>query len=92
MALTKSIIPDLQRMLGAENVLLAKEDLIPYSFDGTAALKQMPEAVIFPRRTGEVSSVLKMANETRTPVVTRGAGAEAKIGTARVTTEALATR
>jgi glycolate oxidase len=71
---TNALIPDLQRLLGAENVLTAKEDLIPYSFDGTAALKQLPEAVIFPRTTNEVSSVLRMSNASRTPVVTRGAG------------------
>jgi glycolate dehydrogenase FAD-linked subunit len=74
MPLTNALIPDLQRLLGAENVLIAKEDLIPYSFDGTAALKQLPEAVIFPRKTSEVSSVLRMANASKTPVVTRGAG------------------
>jgi glycolate oxidase len=74
MPMTNALIPELQQMLGAENVLTAKEDLIPYSFDGTAALKQMPGVVIFPRSTAEVSSVLKMANATNTPVVTRGAG------------------
>ena len=30
---------DLRRLLGAANVLTAKEDLIAYSFDGTAALQ-----------------------------------------------------
>jgi glycolate oxidase len=71
---TNALILDLHRLLGAENVLTAKEDLIPYSFDGTAALKQLPEAVIFPRNTEEVSAVLRMANASKTPVVTRGAG------------------
>src|SRR6266581_5033156 len=65
---------DLSRLVGPANVLTAKEDLIPYSFDGTAALQQMPACVVFTRSTAEVAGVLKLANETKTPVVTRGSG------------------
>ena len=32
------------------NVLVEREDLIPYSFDATAALRKVPEVVVFPRR------------------------------------------
>ncbi len=39
MPLAPKIIPDLQQIVGAENVLTAREDLIPYSFDGTAAMQ-----------------------------------------------------
>jgi glycolate oxidase len=60
--------------VGRENVLTSKEDLIPYSFDGTAGLRQMPECVVFARGTKEVSAILKLANQTKTPVVTRGSG------------------
>ena len=35
-------------LLGTENVLTQKEDILPYGFDGTAALKCLPEAVVFP--------------------------------------------
>jgi glycolate oxidase len=51
-----------------------KEDLIPYSFDGTAAMQQMPGCVAFVRNAEEIRGVLRIANETRTPVVTRGSG------------------
>lgn len=61
-------------LLGTENVLTAAEDLIPYGFDGTAALKQRPRAVVFPKDATEVSAVLKLAREHRVPVVTRGSG------------------
>ena len=69
-----TIIPELQRLLGTDEVLTRKEDLIPYSFDGTAALRQMPGAVVFARNTEQVASVLKLANQAKTPVVTRGSG------------------
>ena len=64
----------LQRLLGAENVLLSQEDLIPYSFDGTAALSQMPGCVVFVRTAEEVSAILKEANRLKIAVVTRGSG------------------
>ncbi len=74
MALASTLISELQRLLGAGEVLTCKEDLIPYSFDGTAALRQMPGAVVFPKTTDQVVSVLRLANQTKTPVVTRGSG------------------
>jgi glycolate oxidase len=69
-----NIVAELERLLRPGNVLLKKEDLIPYSFDGTAALRQMPGCVVFATTTDEVRKVLKLANETRTAVVTRGSG------------------
>jgi len=68
------VIDDLQQLLGTASVLTAREDLIPYGFDGTAALKQLPRVVVFPRSAAEVSAVLKIAREHRAPVVTRGSG------------------
>jgi glycolate oxidase len=68
------MIDALIRLLGPDNVLTSKEDLIPYGFDGTAALKQLPRAVVFPRTAGEIAAILKLAREQRTPVVTRGSG------------------
>jgi len=64
----------LRSLVGAENVLTSKEDLIPYSFDGTAALQQMPGCVVLARNRDHIRAVLQYANETRTPVVTRGSG------------------
>jgi len=74
MALAQTTVFELRRILDAERVLTEKEDLIPYSFDGTAVLQQMPGCVVFARNTDEVSQVLKFANQTRTAVVTRGSG------------------
>ena len=64
----------LRRLVGPANVLTSKEDLIPYSFDGTAAMQQMPGCVVFACSTAEVAGVLKVANESKTAVVTRGSG------------------
>src|SRR5512136_1076465 len=74
MSLGPKILPELRHLLGADNVLTEKEDLIPYSFDGTAALQQMPGCVVFAKTKEQVASVLKLASQTRTAVVTRGSG------------------
>jgi len=72
--LAQGVIDELQRRVGAANVLTAEEDLIPYSYDGTAALRQMPGCVVFPSKTQDVSEVLRFANASKIPVVTRGSG------------------
>ncbi|MFM8877634.1 MAG: FAD-binding oxidoreductase, partial [Verrucomicrobiota bacterium] len=55
-------------------VLTSAEDLTVYAFDGTAALTQQPGCVVFARTTTDVQAVLRLAQRTGTPVVTRGSG------------------
>ena len=74
MANLTPISAQLAAILPAERILTSAEDLIPYSFDGTAALSQRPAAVVFAATTEEVSRLLKWANETRTVIVPRGSG------------------
>jgi glycolate oxidase len=74
MSLSHSVIARLRSILGSDHVLTAREDLISYSFDGTAALQQLPGVVVLARSTADVVAVLKLATETKTPVVTRGSG------------------
>ena len=61
-------------MIPTERVLTAAEDIIPYSFDGTAALSQRPAAVVLATTTDEVSKLVKWANKTKTPLIARGSG------------------
>ena len=74
MPLPTATLAQLRTIVGADQVLTSQEDLIPYSFDGTAALNQMPGCVAFVTTTEQVAAVLKLANATRTPLVTRGSG------------------
>ena len=70
----ESLLPCLAAIVGADQVLSAREDLLPYAFDGTAALKQLPDAVVFPKTTAEVAACVELAAENRIPIVTRGSG------------------
>ncbi len=65
----------LSQALGAPNVLTAPEDVLPYAFDGTAALpRQAPAVVVFPADTVQVAAVLRAARAHGAPVVPRGSG------------------
>jgi glycolate dehydrogenase FAD-linked subunit len=58
----------------ADAILTTREDLVPYSFDGTALLQQMPAAVVFAKRVDEVSRLLEAANRHELVIVPRGSG------------------
>ncbi len=68
------LYPSLQAIFSADSLLTSPEDLVPYSFDGTAALQQMPGIVAFAKSTAQVVDLLKLANAQKFPVVTRGSG------------------
>jgi glycolate oxidase len=67
-------ISKLRSILGKENVLTAKEDLNAYSYDGTTSWARMPDVVVLPTTTEQVSKIMKLANENRIPVTARGGG------------------
>ncbi len=74
MPLTESQLADLRTLVGPEHVLTSPEDLVAYGFDGTAALRQRPEAVVLPADTAQVAACVRLASEHGIPVVTRGSG------------------
>lgn len=85
MPLAPDVLKTLQTIAGSDPLLTAPEDLIPYSFDGTAALRQMPACVILPTQKEQVVQILQLANQTRTPIVTRGSGTGLSGGSLPVT-------
>jgi glycolate dehydrogenase FAD-linked subunit len=58
----------------ADAILTAREDLLPYSFDATAALQQIPSAVVLAKSVDEVSRLLEAANRQSLVIVPRGSG------------------
>ena len=74
MPLASNFVERLRAIVGNGNVLTAQEDLICYSFDGTAAIQQMPGCVAFVGTAQEIVRLLQLANETKVAVVTRGSG------------------
>jgi glycolate oxidase len=67
------LIDRLAKIVGRDGVLTTPEDLAAYSYDGTF-VEGGPDAVVLPRTTEQVSQVVALAAETRTPLVPRGMG------------------
>ncbi len=74
MTIKPEITSQLQKIVGKERVLTSKEDLIAYSYDSTTILSHLPDIIVFPTTTEQVSSILKLANDNLIPVTPRGGG------------------
>jgi glycolate oxidase len=74
MPLSEGTAAGFASIVGEDGVLVQPEDLVPYSFDGTAALKQRPEAVVFPRTAAQTAACVRLAASAKMPIVTRGSG------------------
>src|SRR3989339_825625 len=74
--LENTVIHDLKAILGEENVLTSIEDRYCYAYDATATGNDtyLPDIVVLPSTTEQVSKILKIANENNIPVLARGAG------------------
>jgi len=69
-----SIIDELKRIIGSEHVITDPDELENYSHDETPLYKCMPEVVLKPISTEQVSKIMKLAHEHNIPVTPRGGG------------------
>jgi glycolate oxidase len=69
-----SLITDLSALVAPTRVLHELEDLLPYGFDGTAALNAPATCVVLAERTDEVIAIVRYAAAHQVPIVTRGSG------------------
>lgn len=76
-----STLDALKKIVGPEYVLTSPEDLYCYSYDAAPGHQHLPEAVVRPASTEEVSQVLALANSNKIPVYTRGSGTNLSAGT-----------
>ncbi len=67
-------IESLKNIAGERNVLLGREDLLTYSYDGTTMWSHLPDVVVLPQTTAQVSRIIKLAAENNIPVTPRGGG------------------
>jgi glycolate oxidase len=67
------VLASLKHIVGDENVIVEPEKVEPYGADAVKE-KFPPEAVVFPKSTAQMVSILKLANEYLFPVTARGGG------------------
>ena len=69
----RRLLDEFRAIVGDENVIHHPEDLLVFEYDGSVD-RGMPEAVVFPSSTEEVSQVMALTYKEGVPVVGRGAG------------------
>ncbi|PLX83767.1 MAG: glycolate oxidase subunit GlcD [Desulfuromonas sp.] len=67
-------IQTLTDLLGVENVLHEKEDLLTFGYDATPQLHHLPDIVVFPTHTEQVAELVHFARDEGLPIVPRGSG------------------
>ena len=67
-------IEDFKKIIGEEFIFIDKDSLHHYSHDETEDLHFLPEVVLKPRTTEEISAILKICNQEKIPVTPRGGG------------------
>ncbi|MCD8511113.1 MAG: glycolate oxidase subunit GlcD [Bacillus sp. (in: Bacteria)] len=70
--LIQEVREKLVAIVGEGNFRDTPQDLIAYSYDATPNYQALPDAVILPRHTQDVSEIVKVCNEYKVPIVPRG--------------------
>ena len=73
--LAQPVLSQLEEIVGKENLLTSKMDMVAYSYDATADVpKQTPDVVAFPQNSDMVQAIVKLARQHKVPIYSRGAG------------------
>ncbi|HYX29493.1 MAG TPA: FAD-linked oxidase C-terminal domain-containing protein [Pyrinomonadaceae bacterium] len=73
-AVDDAFIYELRDIVGDENVLSDRDELLVYECDGLPQHKHLPRAVVFPNSTEETADVLTLLHENKMSFAPRGAG------------------
>ena len=63
MSMNANTIAGLKSIVGEKYVLTGKEDLLSYGYDATPGFFHLPEAVVIPETTEQVSKIMALVNE-----------------------------
>lgn len=77
----KGLISHFRDIVGSNYCLQDPHDLYAYSYDSTPLFQAMPDLVLMPSCTEEISAIMKIAHENRIPIVSRGNGTNLSGGT-----------
>jgi glycolate oxidase len=72
--LSENQIAELQAAVGPDGLITGKNQLQTYECDGLTNFRVLPGAVVLPRSTEEVQSVVRVCARYKIPFVSRGAG------------------
>ena len=80
--LDRAIVEKLEVLVGKENVLTSKVDMVAYSYDATADVPhQVPDIVVMPTSSEMVQQIVNLARANKIAIYPRGAGSNLSGGT-----------
>lgn len=77
----RELIEALRAIVGNKHFRDDPEALVAHSYDGTPMLQSLPEGVIYPETTEQVSAIMKLLSAYNVPLVSRGSGSNLCGGT-----------
>jgi len=72
--ISEAVKQELSAILGPDYVKDDPQTLVTHSYDGTPMLQSLPDAVVYPANTEQVSRTMKVLHKHRIPLVSRGSG------------------
>jgi glycolate oxidase len=79
--INQGIITQLKEIVGPENTLTEKEDMLTYSYDAAVLDSRMPSAAVMPGNTRELGRIVTLCHENHIPITVRGSGTNLSGGT-----------
>jgi glycolate oxidase len=72
--ITPEVFESLKHIVGEQYILADEENLQHYGHDETEKLLYLPEVIVKPATTNEISAIMKLCNQYIIPVTPRGGG------------------
>jgi glycolate oxidase len=72
--LSNAVLGELSAIVGANGLIVERNQLQTYECDGLTALRTLPAAVVLPRSRDEVQAIVRICAQHLIPFVARGAG------------------
>jgi glycolate oxidase len=70
----QSVIEELRTVVGAEGLIVEREQLSTYESDGLTVFRVIPEAVLLPTSTPQIRAIVRICDREKIPFVARGSG------------------
>ena len=77
----KGLIDQLTKIVGKDNLLTQKEDMVTYSYDAAVLDPVVPHAVVMPENSEQLGQIVKVCSTHRVAMTVRGSGTNLSGGT-----------
>ena len=79
--MNEQLITQFAQIVGEKYVKHSTSDLLAYSYDATANFQRMPELVVSPADTAQISAIVKLCVQEKIAIIPRGSGSNLAAGT-----------